>query len=235
MRGKLYGIGLGPGDPELVTLKAVEVLKRLDKVVCPQSRGDKKSIAFDIAKAYLKEDAEVINLSFPMVYDKEKLKEKWGENANIINEILLSGKNVGFLTIGDPTVYSTYMYLVPLIKELGNEVETIPGITSFCASAARINNPLAKGKETFAVIPLEGNVENIDGILNFCDNIVIMKPSSDSKILAQKLIEMGLEKNFALISKCGTKEEYISYDIKDLQLEKVPYMSIVIIKKEGLI
>jgi precorrin-2/cobalt-factor-2 C20-methyltransferase len=62
-----------------------------------------------------------------------------------------------------------------------------------------------------------------------------MKPSSDRKILAQKLIEMGLEKNFALISKCGTKEEYISYDIRDLQLEKVPYMSIVIIKKEGLI
>ncbi len=235
MKGKLYGIGLGPGDPDLVTLKAIKTLEKVDVVICPQSKGDKESIAFNIANVYLKEDVEVITLHFPMIYDEKELQEKWAENANIINKILISGKDVGFLMIGDPTIYSTYMYIVPLVKELGNEVETIPGVTSFCASAARINNPLAKADETFSVVPLRRNMKNLDKILSSHDNIIIMKPSYNNKALAQMLIEMKLEKNFALISKCGVDEENISYDIEDLKSDKLPYMSIVIIKKGGLI
>lgn len=233
MKGKFYGIGVGPGDPELITLKAVNILKDIDIVICPKSKKDKKSYAFEIAERYLGVKTEILKLEFPMVYDKEILSNKWKENAKIIFELLEKGKNIAFLTIGDPMVYSTYMYLMNILKNYDIEIETVPGVTSFCAMASKVNIPLASEDETLCILPLRKQMDNLDAILDAFDNIVIMKPSHDNVKLAEKIEKMDKLNDFVLTSKCGQLDEEISYDVNRLK-EDIPYLSTVILKKRGL-
>ena len=234
MIGKFYGIGVGPGDPELITVKAVNILKNIDVIVCPEGKKDTKSIALNIAKDYLSDDIQILKLHFPMTYNENTLNEKWKENAQIIADVLHSGKNIAFLTLGDPSVYSTYMYLLPYLRQSNIEVETIPGITSFCASASKVNIPLTSADETLCILPLRKGLDGLDEILDSFDNIVIMKPSHDNKTLADKISERKLDDKFVMISKCSNNEEEISYSIDRLRDQQVPYLSTVIIKKGGI-
>lgn len=234
MIGKFYGIGVGPGDPELLTIKAARVLEKIDIIICPKSKKDSKSVALSIAEEYLKRQAEILKLEFPMTYDQEKLNETWENNSEIIIDLIKKGKDIAFLTIGDPMVYSTYMYLLPFLKEKNISIETIPGITSFCASANRVNIPLASQEETLAIIPLRKNISGFENVIETHDNLVVMKPSTEHKRLAEILEERNLEDKFVLVSKCGTDEENISYDIEDLKNKEVPYLSTLIIKKGGI-
>lgn len=234
MKGKFYGIGVGPGDPDLITLKGVKVLNKVDIVISPESVKGKGSIAFNIAEEHLGEDIEILKLTFPMTYDEEILNDIWNNNAEIILEKLNEGKNIAFLTLGDPMVYSTYMYMLNALKNKNVEVETIPGITSFCATASQTNIPISKGDETICILPLRKGCENLDYVLDNFDNIIVMKPSHDNKLLAQKLTQKKLDNKFVMVSKCGTNEQEITYDIDRLKNDKVPYLSTVIIKKEGI-
>ncbi len=234
MKGKFYGIGVGPGDPGLLTVKAVELIRQADVIVCPESKKDEGSIALKIAAPYLRAETEQLALVFPMTHDKEILAAAWRENAIRIHEETEKGKTLVFLTLGDPTVFSTYMYMVPYLVEQGVEVETVPGITSFTAVASRLNLPLTLGHETLAVVPLMKGCENARAALENFDNCVIMKPSHDSETLAALLTEMGLQDNFVLISKCGTEEETLCTDINQLAGGKVPYLSTMIVKKGGI-
>ena len=234
MVGKFYGIGVGPGDPELITVKAVNILKNIDVIVCPEGKKDTESIALNIAKSYLSDSVQVLKLHFPMTYSEDTLNEKWKENAKIIADILHSGRNIAFLTLGDPSIYSTYMYLLPFLRQNDIEIETIPGITSFCASASRVNIPLASADETLCILPLRKGLDGLDEILDSFDNIVIMKPSHANKKLADKINERKLNDKFVMISKCSNNEEEISYSIDRLRDQQVPYLSTVIIKKGGV-
>lgn len=234
MIGKFYGIGVGPGDPELITIKAVKILEKIDIVICPKSKKESKSVALSIAEGYLNKKAEILKLEFPMTYDEEKLNITWERNSKIILDLLGKGKNIAFLTIGDPMVYSTYMYLLPFLKKKDINIETIPGITSFCASANKVNIPLASQEETLSIIPLRKNISEFEKVVDDYDNLIVMKPSTEHKRLAEILEDRNLEDKFVLVSKCGTNEENISYDIDDLKNKKVPYLSTLIIKKGGI-
>lgn len=234
MAGRFIGIGVGPGDEDLITIKAVNTLKAVDIIVCPQRKRKNGSIAYNIAEKYILDTTQKLYLEFPMIHDTDKLKEKWRENADIIGQKIKENKNVAFLTLGDPTVFSTYMYLVPLLKEKGIGVETIPGITSFCAVAAKVSVPLTTWEETLAIVPLKKGCQSAMEALDNFDNVVIMKPSHDSKKLGEELIKRGLEDKFILISKCSTDEETIITDINQLLEEDIPYLSTMIVKRKGL-
>ena len=117
MKGKFYGIGVGVGDPELLTIKAVNRLKNLDCIVLPEAKSGEGSTAFEIAKEYLKENTEKLYLEFPMIKDLDKKIETRKNNAQIIARELEKGKNIGFLTIGDPMIYSTYSYVLDYLKK----------------------------------------------------------------------------------------------------------------------
>ena len=220
---KLYGIGVGPGEESLITLKAVKILKKVDVVIAPSSKGE-GSIAYEIAKPYIKGD--VIFMEFPMTYSKEDLKTKWEENVKKIKELLDEGKDVAFITIGDPMIYSTYIYILKGIKDY--EVETIPGITSYSAAASRLNIPIAEGNETFAVIS-SGDVTEISKALDMFDNVVLMKISRRY----EEIVNLLKEKSFKgyLVIKCGHKEEKISYDLDRYIGKKIDYLSLIIAKK----
>ncbi len=231
--GKLIGIGVGPGDPELITVKAVNTIKNLDIVICPEARAGKGSFAFDIARQYISEKTEVLVLVFPMVHDMEVMQKSWKENAQIIEQKIREGNTVGFITLGDPAVYSTYMYILPYLSE-DIIVETIPGITSFSAVAATQNLPLVLWEESFGVTALKKGAQSVEKVLDVYDNTVIMKPSHDPKTLADILVKKGLDDKFVLISKCSTDEEIITTDINDLKRGDVPYLSTLIVKRKGI-
>lgn len=234
MTAKFYGIGVGPGEPELLTVKAVNILKTADIIVTPLSKTGRNSIALEIAKKFINENTKILEMEFPMVdisKNQKFLQEKWKSNAEIVKKYLDEEKNVVFLTLGDPMVYSTYSYILDIFRENGISCETISGIPSFIDIAAKLNIPLMQGEESLAVLSLTQTEEEVKNILDANKNIVIMKVSSNQKFLKEELIKRNLEKNFVLVSNIGRADERISNDIEILD-EKLPYLSTMIIKKE---
>lgn len=232
--GKMYGIGVGPGDPELLTLKAHRILNEADVIFCPEKEKGAGSFAFDIIKGILTHSkAEIINLVYPMHYHGGKLREMWEENARSI-AARLNGERTGvFITLGDPAVYSTFMYTLPYIQQAGVDVEVVPGIPSFCAVAGAAKMPLAAWDEDLIVVPVRRNSkEDLGKILREHDNIVLMKPSNNQKALVEAIRDNHLEDRFVLVTKSGTGEECMVTDIAELEQYEIPYLSTVIVKKQ---
>lgn len=128
-QGILYGIGVGPGESELMTVKAVEILKTVDVIITPRTEKQ-ESVAFHIAKPYIPKHVEIMPIVFPMIPDMSVQEKAWKENRKSIGDILDQGKNVAFLTLGDPMFYSTYMYVYRALTP-DYRVETIPGVPAF--------------------------------------------------------------------------------------------------------
>lgn len=233
MKGKLYAVGVGPGDPELITIRAAKVLSQVDAVVCPRSSAGKSSFALEIAREHIGKEARIFELTFPMEYEQGLMEGCWRECASSIDELLEQGMNVAFITLGDPMLYSTYLNMMTYLRE-PELAEVIPGVNSFSLAAARTGVPLAMGYETLSVVPLGKNENAIKCALELADNIVIMKPSALSEKLARELSDRGLEGNFVLASMCGTKSEELSRDIDRLLEKKVPYLSTILVKKGGI-
>lgn len=235
MAGKLYGVGVGPGDPELITLKAKRILDEVDYIAIPKTASNKDSVALSIVQEILDKKKEVIELYFPMSYDEKVLKESWEKAAKSIIYRLDGEKNVAFITLGDPTVYSTYIYMHKLIKSKGYETEIIPGITSFCASSARAGISLGENRETIAIVPSAYECQNLDEILDSFDNVVMMKVSKNLQYIKNKLKDKELLHKAVLVSKCGFEgEEKIEFDLDETDGEKVSYFSTLIIKRNGV-
>jgi len=220
---KLYGIGVGPGDRELITLKAIRALRKVDLVVAPSSKGQ-KSTAYDIAKPYIKSD--VMFMEFPMIYSKEDLRAKWEENAGKIEKLLDEGKDIAFITLGDPMTYSTYIYILERMK--GRDAETIPGISSYSAAASELNIPVAKGGESFAVISSE-DMSKISTALDMFDNVILLKVSKRYP----DIVHLIKERSFKgyMVVRCGLKGEEICYDLDKYAKKNVDYLSLIIAKK----
>ena len=227
-----YGIGVGVGDPEMITLKAIKALKDLDVVILPEAKKDEGSTAFSIAKEYLKENVEQLFLEFPMISDVEKKKIIRRENAEKIEEYLKEGKNIGFLTIGDPMTFSTYVYVLEYLSD-NYEVKTIPGISSFADMASRFNFPLVMGDESLKVISLHGDVDIKKEIEN-SDNIVFMKVTRCYNQLKEALIETRNMNNIIMVSNCGKENQEVFFDIENLAKEDVHYFTTLILKKGGI-
>lgn len=230
--GKFYGVGVGPGDPQLLTLQAVEVLKSVDLVAVPKSKMDRESVAWDIAKVHCPSDARLMELEMPMTADQQVLAKAWQTGAEAILSELKQGKSVAFITLGDPSLYSTYSYLLNILQEqLPQEcIKTIPGITAMAAAAAKINLPLATGDEPLLILP---STEDVGDYLNF-PNLVLMKVSRrlpDILTLLEKR-----ERKAVLLTRLGQAEERIRWEPKpeDFKSEKVDYLSLLLVKKDLL-
>jgi len=232
MLGKFYGLGVGPGDPELITMKAVTILKTVDIVAVPESSGEKGSVALDIARPYLKEGAEMLTLTFPMIRDiaaKQRIRE---ENAQKVLATLQEGKSLAFLTLGDPMLYSTYIYLLENLVSLQIDIETIPGIYSFSAISNRLNLPLVKGDERLAVISTLTALEWIN--IQTFDTIVCMKVTAYRELLFELLKPERFEFNLVSnVGNIGEAKEIVSHDVDVLKSE-LPYFSTVILKRSKL-
>ena len=229
-KGKFYGIGVGVGDPENITVKATKKLHEVDVIVLPEAKSGEGSTAFNIVKEYVKSNVEQMFLEFPMIKDVEARKVFRKNNADKVSAELEKGKNVAFLTIGDPMTYSTYTYVLEHIAD-DVEVETIAGITSFNSIAARLNVPLMIGDEDLKVVSVNRKTDIYKEIENN-DNLVLMKISRNFEKIKKAIIETGNKENAVIVSDCGKDNEVVYWDIESV--EEVPYFSTMILKKKGV-
>ncbi|MDY6878939.1 MAG: precorrin-2 C(20)-methyltransferase [Desulfatiglans sp.] len=230
--GTLYGIGTGPGDPELLTLKAVKILSRVDVVFAASSTGNDHSLAVNIGAEYLKKDAPVLLLGFPMTRQKKQLVTAWEKNAQQVIEVLKKGRDAAFLTLGDPLTYSTFGYLMKTIEEIEPDinVEIVPGITSFQAGAAAAGHILAEAEESLTVVSGALGAKNLKRLIGHTDNVVILKVYRHYQEILKTLHDIGLNKDVTLISRCGLRDEKIVHDPQQWKDGTPPYLSTLLIK-----
>lgn len=219
---KLYGIGVGPGDKELLTIKAVRIIEGCSVIVAPSGMAGGKSIALETAQAYIKKDSEIIIKHFPM--GGEEQEGKIYEAFKTIEDKLKEGKDVAFLTIGDPFVYSTYIYLLKYIEEMGYETETVPGITSFCACASLAKEPLVIGNEPLLIIPGDKI-----GTIKDEKYIVVMKVYKLEEQIINALEEKGF--SYTYIKKAGREGQEVLRNREEI-IKNREYMSLIIANKK---
>lgn len=225
---KLYGLGVGPGDPELLTLKALRLIKECEIIAVPSS-GQDVNIAFTIAAGAVPELAErkIMEIPMPMIRDKEKLKESHDAAARKIMDLLKDGKNVAFLTLGDPSIYSTYIYIHKRVLEAGYEAEIVPGIPSFCAVAARLNEGLTENSELLHIIP--ASYKGLEDAMELKGTKILMK-SGKSIGKIRNMIEQSPQRWEAkMVERCGMEGERIFLSAEEIDPE-ASYFSIVVVK-----
>lgn len=227
MKGTLYGIGVGPGDPELLTVKAARLIRECDLVAAPDS-GTSPQVALDIARAYIGEKP-VISLHLPMIRDEAELAACREAAAATICEHLEAGKTVVFLTLGDPTVYATYTYLHKRVAARGYAAEIVPGVPSFCAAAAALGEPLCEGGEPLHVLP--ASYEGAERALLLPGTKVLMKSGSKLPDALARLKERGLLQRAMLAERVGLKGERL---LRSLNGDETSgYFSVIIVKDEA--
>jgi precorrin-2/cobalt-factor-2 C20-methyltransferase len=230
--GIFYGVGVGPGDPELITVKALKIINRCDVLAFPQSRDGMKTTAFDIAKSAAPEAArkEPLPLFLPMSRDPELLQAHHQKAAGEIIACLERGKNVAFLTLGDASIYSTFGYLRPYVRAAGHATETIPGVPSFCAAAALLGEDLAIGSEALHVIPVSGT--DITGALSLPGTKVLMKAGTQASRMLQSLAEEKPALKVSGAANCGLANEQVWKSLDELN--RTPpdkdYFSLFVVK-----
>lgn len=244
MAGKFIGIGVGPGDPELITVKAVKALKMVDVISVPKAHANTPSMALGMIKQILAERAkppEILELVFPMTKDEVEVKRLWAKNAGIVAEKVESGKVVAFITLGDPMFYSTFIYLFQGLRQEYPEVklEIIPGVTALTACAASSQIPLAEQEEVVAIIPSDLDSKLIEETAKQADTLVFMKCAHRFKDLVPILEKSSFTKNstVALVRRCTmAEEEVIVGQIGDVEGWEVPedYFSMAIVKRSEL-
>ena len=229
MKGRLYGIGVGPGDPELMTIKAKKTIEASDIVVVPGEKVE-DSIAYRIAKGACEhlDDLNLVALEMPMVKDKEKLNTMHEKAARQIESWLDEGKTVSFLTLGDVTVYSTYMYVHNRVVRDGYDAAIINGITSFTAAAARLNTDLVERSEPLHVIPATFKVEGMAELLSIPGTKVLMKSGKEIGKVREAILASG--QKAMMVENCGMDNEKIYLDAKDIP-DTASYYSLIIVKE----
>ncbi len=224
-RGKIVCVGVGPGDPELMTLKAVRLIREADVVAVP-GKDARQSVAYKIAAAVVPgiADKELAGVDMPMVKDRERLAEAHRKGAGQLESLLDEGKNVVFLTLGDPTVYCTFSYLQHLLEADGYEVRLIPGISSIMASAARLNLPLAEWDEPLHVLPGAYLEQDLQALSGTC---VIMKSASRMKDVKAALKESG--RSVQAVVNCGMEGEMLFRSLEEIP-DDAGYFALLIAK-----
>lgn len=220
-------IGVGPGDSELLTIKAVRLIQEANIIVVPvKTKDSKKSTALTIAKPYIEQMDKIRYLYFPMklnFQEDESIAELFKEHGDSINSLVEEYEDVVFLTLGDPSIYSTFTYVEPYIKN----VIKVPGITSFLNGAARINQSLCLGDESLCIINMTDDISVIKHSFEDHDSIVVMKVCTNQELLKQLLKDY--KRSITLMSNIGLEEEAFTNDIDALD-HKLPYFTIGIIR-----
>lgn len=230
MKGKLYGIGVGPGDPELMTLKAKRLIEECDIVAVPVKKEGEESVAINIARgAASVPEEKVRRILFTMNKDKAKREECRQAAAEAIMEYLDAGQSVAMPVLGDVGIYSTYSYVHKKLIQAGYEVQMISGIPSFCAGASKANISIVEGNEGFGVIPSLKGIDQVKKAMGVFDNLVIMKVGSHVKEVYDILKAEGKEDNAIIISNVGMEGEYVGPLLPD---REYGYFTTMIIKSE---
>jgi precorrin-2/cobalt-factor-2 C20-methyltransferase len=234
--GTLYGIGVGPGDPDLITVKGAAILGRSAHVFVPKARTSAESVALSIAQRYVSPSAAIHEILFPMTTDRSELLARWEESARAVAQVLQTGMDACFLTLGDTFLYSTYIYLLRALRDLIPDVRvvTVPGITAFSAAAAVAEFPVGEGKETVTIVPTADDLDSVRTALQGGGTVVLMKIGKRLPQILDLLEESDSIDRSAFVSHVGMENELIETDLSRLRTddpEKRGYLSILLVHK----
>jgi precorrin-2/cobalt-factor-2 C20-methyltransferase len=234
--GKLYGVGVGPGASDLVTLRALEVMRRADVLALPRSADFGASKAWEIVRPVLGQVAgqERLFLTFPMSKDPARLRPAWDRAFEAIGERLAEGRSVAFATEGDPSLFSTFIYLAREAPERwpGVEVEVVPGVSSVMAVPAVTGIPLADGQERIAIVPATYGIEDIDTLLGQFDTVVLMKLGPELPAIRAALERHRLTDRAVYVSKATMPEQRIERDLGKVEGERGDCFAMVIVSRK---
>jgi precorrin-2/cobalt-factor-2 C20-methyltransferase len=236
---ELVCVGCGPGDPELLTVKAVKAIQGAEVIACPTAKEGKPSIALSVVESLIAKSApEIVNLVFPMVKDKDTLESTWEKNTKIIAHKVLEGKKVVYLTVGDPYLYSTWIYLHRELQTKYPEIKitVIPGIVSMFTFASKVGISLAEGAETMAVIPSCYDLSRVKETAKNCDTMIFLKDGRYFDQVIKLLKEAGFSDDsiFAIGQDLGTPNEIVRKmrlgDVNENTMT-TKYFSIMVVKR----
>lgn len=225
--GMIYGVGVGPGDPQLLTLRAVEVLRKVDAVLVPRSKEDRDSLALSIARPHLPADCAVLEAVFPMTEDRTRLEQAWNAAAETMLAHAVAGRAIAFLTLGDAMLYSTWSYLLQAIRRRDAQVpvETVPGITAMSACAAAVGEPLAEGRAPLLVWP-DAPPADPAPLLALAPNIVFMKAARHLDALAQ------VDADAVAVRRCSLPDQQVTRDLHAWAEEKDYFTTVLLHRAE---
>jgi precorrin-2/cobalt-factor-2 C20-methyltransferase len=231
--GTLYGIGVGPGDPEWITVKAAGILAACRCIYAPRSAAAAESVALGIARRWLRPDATVHELDFPMTAGASALDEGWQAAARQVRETLLAGEDCCFLTLGDPLLYSTYVYLLRQLRALEPplRIVTVPGITAASAAAALTNFPLGQGKELVTIVPAADDLGQFRAALQRGGTVVLLKIGRRLQKVLDELDRLGLTDRAVLVSHAGMEQQRIETELGRLRAapDEMGYLSVLLV------
>ena len=227
MKGIAYGVGVGPGDPEYMTLKACRLIRENEIIAVP-GKVPEESVAYKIAVAAVPELAEktLVPVWMPMVRDREKIDAQHRDAAALLERYLDQGKNVVFLTLGDSTIYCTFSYIQHYLEADGYPVELVSGITSFCAAAARLGVPLTEWDEPLHILPA---VHKLDAALELPGNYVLMKSASKMREVKDMLRRSG--RAVSMVENCCMEGEKRCHGVDEIP-DDAGYFSLIIAKEK---
>ena len=227
--GTLFGIGVGPGAPDLLTLRAVETLRRVEVILAAASPRNDYSLALSIAAPHLPPGIATTRLDFPMTRDADALAAAWEANAHTTAALLRSGKNAAFLTLGDPLLYSTFGYLMRTLARLYPEipVEVVPGITSFQEAAAKTRTVLCEGEESLILVSGVTGENRLRAALEAAESAVILKAYRNAPTIRSVLAALGKDGESFFISRLGLPGEMRKHGL-DSMPEKPDYLSLIL-------
>lgn len=233
-KGKLYGIGVGPGDPGLLTLKAMSILQKVSVVFVPRGHAKGVSLALKVVAHLLKSGQEVRYFTAPMTRDRSVLEQAWESAAAEVTAVLKKGRDVAFVTLGDSTVYSTYFYLLAALRNLlpDLEAEAVPGVTSFSAASALLNRPLAMGGESLAVVPATKGRDFLREVLTTFENVVLLKVAPALEDVKELLREVGRMEDAAFVCRCGMEDQFSCENMALAGELPDDYFSLIIVGKK---
>ncbi|WP_425517008.1 precorrin-2 C(20)-methyltransferase [Paenibacillus tritici] len=232
--GTLYGVGVGPGDPELITLKACRLLRECPVIAYPATTKGGKSYAYEIIGMHVNpQDKIMLGLVFPMTKDPELLASGWTRTVELCWAELRQGRDVAFVTEGDPNLYSTFIHLARLMQELhpGVPVVSVPGISSVLGAAAALEQPLADGNQRVGIIPATADKEALREALLHHDTVVFLKVAKVLDLVLDVLDELGLSGRASVVTKVTSPYETVWRDARDLRGKEVEYLSLMVVSK----
>jgi precorrin-2/cobalt-factor-2 C20-methyltransferase len=229
----VYAVGVGPGDPELVTRKAERILRSADVILAPVSNPSDASVALGTIREFIDESRqEIIVHQFPMTSDRSRLVPAWQEAASLIAAHAEAGRSVAFITIGDPLFYSTFIYLLRILREQWPQlpIEIVPGISSINAAASQAALPLVEGDEKMVVIPATAGIEQIKAALDSYETVVLLKVKPLFSAIVELLRMTGREQRTVFVERVGTPRQKVLTDFSHIAAHTPDYLSLLIIK-----
>jgi precorrin-2/cobalt-factor-2 C20-methyltransferase len=231
--GILYGVSVGTGDPELITVKGLRILQSSDIVAFPAGVNNRLGVAQNIIQDWLQPHQQILPLEFPYVQDELKLKVAWSKAAQHVGQKLTLGNNVAFACLGDINFYGTFTYLAQTLRRSHPEVtiETIPGVCSPMAIASVLGIPLTVNQQKMAVLPALYSVQELETALNWAEVVVLLKVSSVYPQVWQILEQRNLLASSAIVEKATFPEQKIYRDLRNYPQLDLSYFSVLLINR----